>query len=362
MEEIMEINSHTTDASCDICDEYYSYTRKKTVFIIALVIVIILCIGIAASSGSADVTLPDAYNSILGKIFPESSESSWTADVCLWKLRFPRIFMALFTGIALGVAGCAMQGALKNPLADPYMLGVASAAGLGATIAIVFGAGILAGTYLIIGNAFLFSLAAAGVIILIGEKKDGSAEAMILTGIALMFFFQAVTTFIAYFADSEAVKSAMFWMVGDLGKTSWGDFYYVIPIVAVVVPFIIWKSWDLNIVGGGDESAMSLGINVKHFRIMIVGLSSLLVAGVVSFVGAIGFIGLVSPHICRLIIGGDNRFLIPASGLMGAVFLIISDTIARTALSPVIIPVGVITAFIGVPFFVYLILFGRAKC
>jgi len=358
----MEIQSQGTDTTYDICENYYRYTSKKVIFIIVLITAIILCIGIAASSGSADVTFGDVYNSIIGKIFPGSAESSWTADICLWKLRFPRIFMGLFTGIALGVAGCAMQGALKNPLADPYMLGVASAAGLGATLAIVFGAGILAGTYLIIGNAFVFSLLAAGIIILIGEKKDGSAEAMILTGIALMFFFQAVTTLIAYFADPEAVKSAMFWMVGDLGKTSWGDFYYVIPIVALVVPFMIWKSWDLNILGGGDESATSLGINVKRFRIMMVALSSLLVAGVVSFVGAIGFIGLVSPHICRLIIGGDNRFLILASGLMGAVFLIISDTIARTALSPVILPVGVVTAFLGVPFFVYLILFGRTKC
>lgn len=358
----MEIKSGGTEKTYELCEDYCRYTGRKMIFIIVLAAAIILCIGFAASSGSADVTLGDAFNSITGKLFPGSSESSWTADICLWKLRFPRIFMALFTGIALGVAGCAMQGALKNPLADPYMLGVASAAGLGATIAIVFGAGLLAGTYLIIGNAFLFAMIAAGLIILIGERKDGSAEAMILTGIALMFFFQAVTTFIAYFADPEAVKSAMFWMVGDLGKTSWSDFYYVIPIVAVIVPLIIWKSWDLNIVGGGDESAKSLGINVKHFRIIIVGLSSLLVAGVVSFVGAIGFIGLVSPHICRLIIGGDNRFLIPASGLTGAVFLIISDTIARTALSPVIVPVGVITAFLGVPFFVYLILFGRAKC
>jgi len=358
----METNSKATDGGFDICEGYHSYKSKKTLFITGLAAAIIICIGIAASSGSADVALADAYNSILAKIFPESFESSWTAEICLWKLRFPRIFMALFTGIALGVAGCAMQATLKNPLADPYMLGVASAAGLGATIAIVFGAGILAGTYAIIGNAFLFSLIAAGIIILIGEKKDGSAEAMILTGIALMFFFQAVTTFIAYFADSEAVKSAMFWMVGDLGKVSWGDFYFVIPIVGIVVPIIVWKSWDLNILGGGDESATSLGINVKHFRIIIVALSSLLVAGVVSFVGAIGFIGLVSPHICRLIIGGDNRYLVPASGLMGAVFLIIADTIARTALSPVIIPVGVITAFLGVPFFVYLILFGRAKC
>lgn len=347
---------------CSVCERYSRYTGKKNLFIFALIIAIVICTGIAASCGSADVSLGDVYVSLLNKIFPEYFESPWVSEICLWKLRFPRILMGLLTGIALGVAGCAMQGALKNPLADPYMLGIASAAGFGATIAIVFGSGVLAGTYLIVGNAFLFSLIAAGIIILIAEKKDGSAEAMVLTGIAMLFFFQASTTFIAYFADSEAVKSAMFWMVGDLGKVSWADFYFIIPVVVLVVPVLLWKSWDLNIIGAGDESAMSLGINVKSFRILIVALSSLLVAIVVSFAGAIGFIGLVSPHICRLIIGGDNRYLIPASGLMGAVFLILSDTIARTALSPVIIPVGVITAFIGVPFFVYMIIYGRARC
>jgi iron complex transport system permease protein len=242
------------------------------------------------------------------------------------------------------------------------MLGIASAAGFGASIAILFGTGIFAGKYIIVGNAFFFSLIASAIIIAIAEKKNGSAEAMILTGIAIMFLFQACTTFVSYFAEAEAVKSAMFWMVGDLGKTRWEDFYFVIPIVGTLVPILIWKSWDLNIIGTGDESAKSLGINVKKFRILIMMVSSLLVAGVVCFVGAIGFIGLISPHICRIMIGGDNRFLIPASGLMGALFLIIADSIARTVLSPTVIPVGVITAFLGVPFFVYLIMYRRDSC
>ncbi|AKB54486.1 Vitamin B12 ABC transporter, ATPase component BtuD [Methanosarcina barkeri 227] len=123
---------------------------------------------------------------------------------------------------------------------------------------------------------------------------------MVLTGVSVMFFFQALTTFTEYFAEAEAVKSAMFWMVGDIGKARWEDFRFIVPITAILVPILIWKSWDLNIIGAGDESAKSLGINVKKFRILIMVVSSLLVAGVVSFVGAIGFIGLVSPHICRL--------------------------------------------------------------
>lgn len=354
-------NIYQTEIS-RITERYYHFTHKKTIFITALCLLIAVSIGIAAATGSADVSFRDVYASLLSKVFPQVVESSPVADFCLWKLRFPRIFMGFFAGIALGTAGSAMQGALKNPLADPYMLGIASAAGFGAAIAIIFGTGIFAGKYLIVGNAFFFSLIAAGVIIAIAEKKGGSAEAMVLTGIAVMFFFQALTTFVEYFAEAEAVKGAMFWMVGDLGKARWEDFRFVIPITGVLVPILIWKSWDLNIIGAGDESAKSLGINVKRFRTLVMAVSSLLVAGVVSFVGAIGFIGLISPHICRLIIGGDNRFLIPASGLMGAVFLIISDSIARTVLSPAVIPVGVITAFLGVPFFVYLIMYRREYC
>lgn len=150
--------------------------------------------------------------------------------------------MGLFAGIALGTAGTATQGTLKNPLADPYMLGIASAAGFGAAIAIIFGTGIFAGKYLVVGNAFFFSLIAAAIIIAIAEKKGGSAEAMVLTGIAVMFFFQALTTFVEYFAEAEAVKGAMFWMVGDLGKARWEDFWFVIPITGILVPVLIWKS------------------------------------------------------------------------------------------------------------------------
>ncbi|NPE27841.1 iron ABC transporter permease [Methanococcoides sp. SA1] len=345
-----------------VSEGYCKLAYKRYLFIFALCLLIAVSIVIATFAGSADISLGDVYTSIISKVFPGAAESSWMVEVCLWKLRFPRIFMALIVGIALGTAGCAMQGALKNPLADPYMLGIASAAGFGASIAIIFGAGIFSGKYLIVGNAFLFSLIASAIIVAIAEKKNGSAEAMILTGIALMFFFQASTTFVSYFAEAEAVKSAMFWMVGDLGKTRWEDFYFVLPIVGGLVPLLIWKSWDLNIIGTGDESAKSLGINVKKIRILIMMISSILVAGVVCFVGAIGFVGLISPHICRIIIGGDNRFLIPASGLMGALFLIIADSIARTVLSPTIIPVGVVTAFLGVPFFVYLIIYRRNSC
>jgi iron complex transport system permease protein len=354
-------STHLENQSESMYELYTQFTRKKIVFILTLIVIIIILIGIAASTGSANLSLYEVYAALVARFFSWGPESSWVADVCLWKLRFPRIFMAIFAGIALGATGVVMQSVLKNPLADPYMMGIQSAAGFGASLAIIFGAGIFKGAYLIAGNAFLFSLISVGIIIMLSDMKGASSETMILTGIAVMFLFSAMTTFIQYFAEAEAVKSAMFWAVGDLGKTSWSDFYVVIPLVTLCFLYLLWKTGDMNILAAGDETAKSLGIPVRRVRISVMIVSSLLVSGVVCFIGAIGFVGLVSPHICRMIIGGNNQYLLPASGLMGAILLIVSDTIARTVMSPAIIPVGVVTAFLGVPFFIYLIMFRKGE-
>lgn len=221
-----------------------------------------------------------------------------------------------------------MQVLLRNPLANPYML----------------------------GNAFFFSLLASGIILILSMKQGATPETMLLTGMALLFFFQAMTTIIQYFGESESVKSAIFWSVGDLGKVNWEKIRIVAPIVITGIILLIRKSWALNVLNAGDESAKSLGINVYSLRIQAMVICSILVAAVVSFTGAIGFIGLVAPHIVRMLIGADNRILVSASGLVGAVLLILSDTVARTVLSPVILPVGAMTAFLGVPLFIYLII------
>jgi len=343
----------------EIKEQYKKYIGRRVGFILMLIPVIVLLIGISSSMGSADVSLSDVYAAIINKLFPGSFETNWLAEVCVWKLRLPRILMGLLAGIGLGAAGCVMQGTLRNPLADPYMLGIASAAGFGASLAILFGTGIigfLGGQYLVIGNAFIFALLCSGIILGLSSKKGATPESMILAGIAMMFLFSAMTTLLQYFAEAEAVKAAVFWMVGDLGKSSWEKLGIVAVVTAVCIPLLIWKSWDLNIMSSGDESAKSLGIKVEQTRIIIMVVSSLLVASIVCFTGTIGFVGLVAPHICRMVIGGDNRFLVPASALVGAVLLVLSDTVARTIMSPVILPVGVVTAFLGVPLFIYLIM------
>ena len=283
-------------------------------------------------------------------------ESTWLADVCVWNLRLPRIFLGIIAGIGLGIAGAVMQGILRNPLASPYTLGISSGAGFGASLAILAGAGIVGGKYLIIGNAFVFALLVSFIILALSSHKGSTPETMILAGIAMMYLFGAMTTILQYFGEAEAVKEAVFWMVGDLNRASWPVLTFVAGALACCTPLLMMKSWDLNVMGAGDETAKSLGVNVKRTRIVTMVVSTLLVATIVCFTGTIGFIGLVAPHITRLAIGGDNRYVLPVSGLLGAVLLITADLVARRIVAPVILPVGAVTAFMGAPLFLYLIM------
>jgi iron complex transport system permease protein len=349
-----ETITETKDA--EIKAEYKKFVGRKIIFILICIIAIFILSGIAATLGSADISFLETYSTILHKFIPTYFSTSWLADVCVWNLRLPRILMAILAGVGLAIAGTVMQAILRNPLASPFTLGISAGAGFGAAVAILLGAGVLAGEYLIIGNAFLFSLIPTFIILGLTRYKRATPETMILAGIAILYIFSAATTLLMYFSEPEAVKEAYFWMVGSLGKASWDDLLPVSVVLACCLVPLMWKSWDLNVMGAGDETAKSLGVNVGRTRVLILMLASLMTAAIVCFTGTIGFIGLVAPHMCRMVIGGDNRFLIPASGLFGGALLLGADTIARTIIAPVILPVGVITAFMGGPLFLYLIL------
>jgi len=288
-------------------------------------------------------------------------ESTWLADVCVWNLRLPRIFLGIVAGFGLGIAGCVMQAILRNPLASPYTLGISSGAGFGASLAILAGAGLVGGKYLIIGNAFIFALLVSFIILGLSSRKGATPETMILAGIAMMYLFGAMTTILQYFGEAEAVKEAVFWMVGDLNRASWSVVTIVSVAIALCTPYLMAKSWDLNVMGAGDETAKSLGVNVKRTRVLTMVVSTVMVATIVCFTGTIGFIGLVAPHMTRLAIGGDNRYVLPVSGLLGAVILISADLVARRIMAPVILPVGAVTAFMGAPLFLYLIMRRRRE-
>lgn len=348
--------SETVNQKVELKKQYEKNKFKKKFFFIILIPLAFLIIGLAVAFGSADIAFFDVYRTIFSKIFPVLDQNNKAVNIIIWKLRLPRVIMGLLAGIALGSSGAVMQVVLRNPLADPYMLGISSAASFGASLAIIFGVGVIGGSYLIIVNAFLFSIISALLIFILSGRRGSSPEKMVLIGLALLFFFQSMTTILQYFGNSDAVKAAVFWTVGDLGKATWTSILISLPIVLVGLLLLIWKSNDLNIMNTGDSIAKSLGVNVKKNRIIAMIVCTLMVATIVSFTGTIGFIGLVAPHLVRMAIGTDNRILIPSSGIVGALLLVVSDTIARTILSPIILPVGAITAFLGVPLLLYLVM------
>ena len=276
-------------------------------------------------------------------------------------MRLPRLLMGLAAGFNLAIAGAVMQPVLRNPLVSPFTLGISAGAGFGAALAIILGKGLGGGVFFVVINAFAFSLLTALIILGMSRYKGATPGNMVLAGIALSYLFGAGTTVMQYFADSWAVTEVVFWMVGSLGKATWSSLRFVLPVMSVCVPYLLLKTEDLNVMNAGDDVAASLGANVRRARVLILMAASLLTATTICFTGTIGFIGLVAPHMARMILCGDNRFVVPAAGLVGALLLSGSDLVAMNIIPPTVIPIGAMTAFMGVPLFLYLIMKNRSE-
>ena len=332
-------------------------TGKSGLFIIALILLFFAIVW-SASVGTAAVSAKDIIHVIGASLFPffdiEVSEFAHTVFV---ELRLPRILMAVAGGIGFAVSGTAMQGILRNPLVSPFTIGISSAAGFGAALAIVLNTGIIGNAdWLVITNSFLFAMMAAFLVYAIAMFKGVQAGTIILAGIVIMYFFSAFTSLLQYTANESQLKSVMHWMFGNLAISNYNNILIVCIFLVVFIPIIIKQSWGLNSLADGDETAISLGVNPRRLRVVIMICSSAITAIIICFTGIIGFICLVGPHISRMLIGNDHRYLIPFSGLIGALLLLTADTIGRTIISPVEIPVGIITSFIGVPLFLWLLL------
>ena len=323
-----------------------------------LIVVLLLAIvvfGIDIGLGPYTLDFITVYQQIFDRIMDWGQEMSTDMRV-VWNLRMPRVIAALLAGMGLAMAGAAMQSMMKNPLADPYTTGISSGASFGATLAILFSISFIPGTYATVINAFVFSLIPMAVIVLVSKIKNASPTTMIMSGIAVMYIFNAITTMIKLWADPNDLEAIYLWSVGSFDTIRWDD----LPMMFFVTLFgsigIMLISNKLNILASGDESAKSLGIDASRLRIICLVVVSLITASIVSFTGIIGFVGLVAPHVVRLFIGSDNKFLIPASAAFGAALLLISDLVGRTIIAPSVIQVGVITSFIGGPLFLYLII------
>ncbi|MDK2881265.1 MAG: iron complex transport system permease protein [Clostridia bacterium] len=348
----------------EIRELYGRLAARKIILLMFLFALLIAVALVATATGAAGIGVFDVCCVIASKIIPglHLPPVSDLAETVVMELRLPRILLAALTGLSLAGAGTVMQGILRNPLVDPYTLGLSSGAAFGAALAIVLGTGVLGasfnimGRYLIVTNAFIFGSLTMVLVYGIARLKGAIPETLLLAGVAFGYLFSAGVSALKYVSENEALKELVVWLMGGLWGASWDTVLILLPVVLICLGLLVRYAWDLNALGAGEDIAISLGVNVGRLRLATLALATLISSATIAFTGIIGFIGLIAPHICRILIGGDNRFLIPCACLMGGVLLLLADTLARVVLAPVEIPVGIVTSLIGTPFFIYLLL------
>ncbi len=330
---------------------YERLTARRAAMIAAALAAACVAAILDVATGPAFLSPAQVTRSILG----------WTDDratnAIVWTIRLPVALMALVVGMSLGISGAVMQTILNNPLASCYTLGISAAAGFGAALAIVAG-GVLpiAVDYAIPANAFLFASLACALVFLMGRLRGMTPEAMVLAGIALLFLFQALLSLLQFVASPEALQQIVFWLFGSLTKSTWPKIAIVATTVAAIAPVLLFDAWRLTALKLGDDRARGLGVDVRRLRLRCFVVISLLTGAAVAFVGTIGFIGLVAPHVARMLVGEDQRFLMPMSALCGAALLSAASVASKMLVPGTLFPIGIVTAMIGVPFFVWLVL------
>ena len=323
---------------------------------IRLLILGLLCVGVAATLCLDIVTGPSAlttWEAIQAIVRPADNPAS----VIVWEVRLPAAIMALLVGAALSLAGAEMQTSLNNPLASPFTLGTSSAAIFGAALAIVLDVSVpgIPSNWIIPVNAFVFAFGSVMLLQAVAHSRGGGAQTLVLLGIALFFTFNALVAILQFVASEQALQQLVFWTMGSLGRASWDTIEVLAIVIAVILPFSLKSAWKLTALRLGEDRAHSFGVDVRRVRLLSLLRVSLFTATAVAFVGTIAFIGLVGPHIARLLVGEDHRFYLPGSALCGALILSLASTLSKTVVPGVIIPIGLVTALIGVPFFAALI-------
>ncbi len=337
------------------------HARRKLAFMFLVAAAIAALVGLVITLGPLNISFVQVYEVLLSRVFPQVFHAGDQAFQIVWNIRLPRLMGAVMAGVGLGVCGCVMQSVLMNPLASPFTLGISAGAQFGVAVAAFFGAGVFGGPYLLIGNAFVFALLCSFFIVGLSLYRGATSETLVLAGIVVNYFFSSLSRLFKYFASDEQLRLMVSWGMGDLSAFSWNRFPVLMGVFLLIIPFLWLKGRDLNIMTVGDESAKSLGVNANRVRISSMAAASLLVATVVCFTGPISFIGLVAPHMARILIGADHKFLIPASGLLGALVLLGADAVGMNIVAPTIIPTGIMTSLIGAPFFAWLILKGKKR-
>lgn len=341
-----------------------SLARRLTVGLglaTSLLAALTICMMIAVSVGAVSVPLSTVWGVAFDKVMPGVIAPDWSAGRAniVWEIRFPRIVLAGLVGAGLGLVGAALQAVTRNPLADPHLLGISSGGAFGA-IAALLHTGLFLGLLTVPLMAFVGALAATVLVLGVTRLAGASsADRLVLSGVAVSFVVMAGANILIFLGDHRSAHTVVFWMLGGLGLAQWS---HLIWPLAVLVPCGLWlwsQSGRLNAMSLGDETAASLGIEVGRFRLTVFFVAALVTGVMVAFSGLIGFVGLMMPHLVRLMVGGDNSLVIPGSAYAGALFLIAADASARVVMAPEDMPIGVVTGLCGGLFFIWMMARGR---
>ncbi|MEU4768058.1 iron ABC transporter permease [Actinosynnema sp. NPDC023794] len=331
----------------------------QRVVVAALGLAILALVIASGSIGTVEVGLVDTTRIVVGHLVPNvpwMSDGSLTVlqDQAVWQFRLPRALLAGLAGAGLALAGAIMQVIVRNPLAEPYLLGVSSGAGVGAVLVITLGSAAVGGLPLGVA-AFVGALVASACVALVARHRGVlSPTRMILSGVALGSLFSAVTSYLTLTTEAQNVFSVLFFLLGSVSAASMSSL--VVPAVAFVVACVVvgLRTRAMNALLTGDESATALGVDVNRLRAVLLVTAALLTGSVVSVSGGIGFVGLVVPHAARILVGADHRRMLPVAVLGGAAFLMLADLLSRTVAAPAEVPIGILTAVVGAPFFLWL--------
>ncbi|MCX6473238.1 iron chelate uptake ABC transporter family permease subunit [Rhodococcus sp. (in: high G+C Gram-positive bacteria)] len=316
--------------------------------------------AVAITLGPAGLSVGEVASIVVGHLGGTAADVTPIRDGIVWDLRLPRTLLAALCGAGLGLCGAIMQSLLRNPLADPFVLGISSGASTGAVLIVILGVG--SGLIGLSSGAFIGAVISFALVLLLAHAAGGTPDRVILDGVAATQLFSALTSFIVITsADPEQTRGVMFWLLGSLGGADWLDVALCAAVVAVGLVVCLTHSRALDAFAFGEDAASSLGVNVWRVRVTLLLATALMTAVIVSVAGAIGFVGLVLPHAARALVGSNHRRLLPASALIGSIFLVWVDAVARTAIAPQELPAGVVTALVGVPAFAVILWRRKAR-
>ena len=343
--------------------EYFSVNHRKRLLLSGLAVGVVLAILWSLNVGPAAVDLKTVW-AVLCDLFEHNESLTNGQRVIVLQVRMPRIAASILVGVLLANSGLLMQGVFRNPLVSPYTLGVSNGAAFGASLAIIFSAGmtsVAASNNLVSVFAFVFAAITMYLVQTIGMMAKNSTKSLLLAGVAVSSLFSSLVSFIKYVVDVEKLPELVFWQMGSVSDATWPQILILLIAAVLGLAVMTFYAWDMNVMATGEESAISLGVNYKRVRRIAFFFSTLMTGVAVAFAGTIGFVGMVAPHAARMLVGNDYRYTVPTASLCGALLLLVADSLSRMLVTAIALPIGVITSMIGVPFFIWLIVQKRQE-